>query len=173
MREVNLSIGDFASTEYYREQQAGTTGDILILPKSYMDGQGWDYLELTDEVIDYIFTPLAGESDNYDFTAFKNDANNFYTYDYDESEGRIMEFADGKRYGIRVDNLLKMNSSSPPFVFDYSLIDPENTEITETEFYMVFVKKSVKLGPYGADKNYHGLNQAFRFARYFIGKYNR
>ena len=173
MREINLTVSNYATNEYYQEQQSATTGDILILPKSYMDGQGWDYLELTDAVINHIFTSLVGESDNYDFTAFKSNPDNFYTYEYNEAEGKIMEFANGKRYGIRVDHLLKMDSASPPFVFDYKLIDAEDTQNTETEFYMVFSKKSIKIGPYGANSNYHNLNQAFRFARYFIGKYNQ
>lgn len=173
MREINLSIGDYASDSYYDAQQSGLTGDILILPKSYMDGSCYDYMWLTDEMLDYIFTPLQNETDGYDFTAFRNDPNNFYTYEYNEEEGRKMLFADGRVYGIRVDHLIKMTASNPSFVFDYKTLNPDDTQNTETEFYMVFTQSCIKLGPYGSDANYRNLNQAFRFARYFIGKYNQ
>ena len=193
MREINISVGDYASNSYYETQQVGLTGDILILPKSYMDGSCYDYVWLTPEILDYIFTPLQNETDDYDFTAFRNDPNNFYTYTYNEEEGRKMQFADGRVYGIRVDQLLKMQSDSAPFVFDYEKLniekpededaenaengedgeDVEDTKNLETEFYMVFTQSCIKMGKYGADVNHHDLNQAFRFARYFIGKYNQ
>lgn len=187
MREINVSIGNYAGSSYHSEFEAGTTGDIIIMPKAYMDGQGWDYLELTPEILDCIFTPLSGETDNYDFTAFRNNPDNFYYYEYNEEEGRKMVFADGKCYGIRVDNLVKMQAKNAPFIFDYNKIENEgnNGEDTsggdvvesekeyDTEFYLVYCKKSIKLGSYGSNSNYHNLHQAFRFTRYFISRYDQ
>ena len=100
----------------------------------------------------------------------------YYVYSSADRDPEYVDpSAEGKIFGIRVDNLKKIAVENPPFVFDVSLLNPDLTEeelkAYDTEFYIVLDKNSVKIGDKGKKEEYHDLTQAYRFVRFFLEKY--
>lgn len=173
MREVLVHCNSTLNPEYTTLFQGhGPSCDLLIIPKSMMDRSAGAYKWLTDEMIADIFTPEEGEQFNVDVSALEY-------YEYDASvvpDGKGEPLANGRKYGIRVDNLKKMKVQNAPFVFDYSKLDDkynpdEEEEPLDTQFYLVINPKSIKIGEYGKKAEYHHLKQTFRFIRWFLNEY--
>ena len=173
MREVNFNVATLMSSEFSTLYQGhGPSCDVLILPKSMMNSSAGAYRWMSDELIADMFTPGDGEEFNVDLNAIEY-------YEYDASvvpNGKGEPLANGRKYGIRIDNLKKLNVNNPPFVFDYAKIDesydPTKVENPyDTEFYLVINPKSVKLGKHGKKEEYHHLTQTFRFVRWFLNEY--
>ncbi len=173
IREVNIHCYSTLNPEYTTLFQGhGPSCDILIIPKNMMDSSAGAYKWLTDEMLADIFTPEEGEEFNVDVSALDY-------YEYDASvvpNGKGEPLANGRKYGIRVDNLKKMNTNNPPYEFNYARLDdkynPDNEEKPlDTEFYLVINPKSIKIGEYGKKSEYHHLTQTFRFIRWFLNEY--
>ncbi len=174
IREVNINFQS-PDNEYYSQLYTshGYVADVLIIPKYYMDNNGFFFKEWTDEFIEDLFTPAEGEEftvdisdlDFYRYTTEGKDPNNAYAE------------AEGKCYGIRVDNLAKIAVDYPPFWFDPQKMYPDS-EINETwtsedytQYYLVISPNSIKIGNHGRDEAYRHLTQTFRFVRWFVQKY--
>lgn len=164
IRDVNVNFQSPVN-EYYGQlfTSAGFTSDILIIPKSNMEVYADWFLELDDVIDGYVPDELKGELDYYVYSAQGRD------------EDKVNASSVGKTYGIRIDNLKKINVENPPFVFNPRLVNPdltdEEAEKYETEFYLVVDRNSVKIGDRGKEEKYRDLTQAYEFVRYFLTQY--
>lgn len=152
--------------EYYGQLfiSSGFTSDVLIIRKSEMEVYANWFLEMDEEVLAACVPEELKDSLEY------------YVYSSADRDPEYVDpSAEGKIFGIRVDNLKKIAVENPPFVFDVSLLNPDLTEeelkAYDTEFYIVLDKNSVKIGDKGKKEEYHDLTQAYRFVRFFLEKY--
>ncbi len=163
IRDVNISYSDPSTTTYAMLTTTNSyTSDIMVLTETDMKNQAHNYVEFTEEIWAEC-VPSDMEVERYVY----------------QSEDDVLAHLNGKTFGIRIDNLKKLDNSKvvhPAFVFDISTIIPEDEmagyEAYDTKFYMTINPNSVNIGAYGKDKNYRHLKQTFEFVRYFLEVYN-
>ena len=164
IRDVNISYQDPATSTYGALTTTNSyTSDIMILTEKDMKLYGYDYVEINDDIWSEC-VPDGMEVERFVFTS---------------EEVELAQF-NGKTYGIRIDNLKKLDNSvhkaNAPFIFDLRHIIPEDEmegfEAYDTKFYLTINPNSVNIGKYGKDKNYRHLKQTFEFIRYFLNTYN-
>ena len=122
IREVNLNYNS-PTNEYYDTllTSSGFTADVLVVRKSDMERYGSWFLELDDYALNQIFgdnTELRDGADYFEYTPGENPT--------DEEKALA-----GRKYGIRVDNLKKINNAAvenPQFYFDLSKYSNGYTE---------------------------------------------
>ena len=135
-----------------------------------MERYGSWFLELDDYALNQIFgdnTELRDSADYFVYTPGENPT--------DEEKALA-----GRKYGIRVDNLKKINNAAvenPQFYFDLSKYSNGYTEEElakyDTEFYIVIDKNSTKIGEKGKKEKYRDLTQTYRFVGWFIERYGQ
>lgn len=171
IREVNLNYNS-PTNEYYDTllTSSGFTADVLVVRKSDMERYGSWFLELDDYALNQIFgdnTELRDGVDYFEYTPGENPT--------DEEKALA-----GRKYGIRVDNLKKINNAAvenTQFYFDLSKYSNGYTEEElakyDTEFYIVIDKNSTKIGEKGKKEKYRDLTQTYRFVGWFIERYGQ
>lgn len=154
IRDINITYGNPTDIEQYPQlmNASGFTSDLMVVTETDMEEYAPWFLELDGGVSEAcIPTEMADELEYYE--------------------------VDGKRYGVRVDNLSALTANNPAFVFDVrklntSGLTEEEINSYDTKFYIVILPDSVKIGTYGKKPERHGQTQTFRFVRYFLEKYN-
>lgn len=163
-REVNVtyrSPADNAYGEFY--VASSTTADVFIIPKESLAVNPLAFLELTDDILEYVPESLRDNEDLY------------YAYNEDDQAGEYFreEFVE-RKFGIRVDNLSKIDVDNPPFLFDLTKAEgytEEQIEALPSEFYLVLSRSSIKTGEHGPKAKYHDLTQSLKFITYFLETY--
>lgn len=169
IREVNLNYQS-PTNEYYDTllTSSGFTSDVLIVRKSDMDRYATWFLEMDDYVLKQVFGDNAALREAVDY------------YEYTPGEGATEEekAIAGRKYGIRVDNFLKINNATvenSPFTFDLSKHSSSYSEEElakyDTEFYIVIDRNSTKIGEKGKKEKYRDLTQTYRFVGWFTERY--
>ncbi len=169
IREVNISYNSPTNEYYYTLLTAsGFTSDILIIPKADMAQYNFSFVELDDYVLGEIFGDNTALRDSVDY----------YEYTPSDDAGEEVKAYAGHKYGIRVDNLKKINSSiveNSEFIFDLSKYSDSYTEEElaehDTEFYIVINKTSTKIGEKTKKEKYRDLTQSYRFVGWFVERY--
>lgn len=165
IREVSVNYQSPRSTQTYGTlfQANQMTADIMILPKKYMKNFALYFREWTDEFAEYLFTPDEGENFAFDPASLE-----YYTF---ETEDAAYTQYNGRRCGIRIDNLPGIAIENSPFAFDYKKLDPETKEDNDTEFYLVICSSATNLGKYSKNEKFRGYTHALRYVRWFLNRY--
>lgn len=146
------------------------SSDILIVGKSYLEGVGAGFVELTDELLNDYLLPKG-----------LRDANDV-VYDIEIDDLEYFTYVNGnysRRMGIKVSDFGKMSGSGCVFETDWRKIpsyrekyEGQEENLPDDEFYLVINPDSASIGKFGRkakDENAQALYLINRFLAYYRG----
>lgn len=165
LREVTINLYYPTDSETYNNALISyyMTCDVMIVGTADISGSVYNFIELTDDLIEMCVPESLRDSIEY------------YTVD---DEGSYNDEGSHKML-IRVDNLLKIKADNPHFNFSYGSVFPDDfAEMTEEQqnyysnekWYIGVNVNSDNAGKQG--KNYvEGRVESYEFVRYFLTEY--
>ncbi len=165
IRDVTINYQSPLSEQTYPTlfQANSQTADIMVVGESYMRSYGLWFRELTPEFVSYMLTPEAGENHSFDSSSLE-----YYEYSTDDEDLKRYE---GRRCGIRIDNLPGIAIDNSPFAFDYKKLVPDSETETDEKFYLVICSSATNIGKYSSNEKYAEYTHALRFVRWFLNRY--
>ena len=165
IREVNITFSSPNESEYSSLfTTSGIACDVMVVSENDMKTYATWFLMLNDDIVSRCVPKSLQDKVEY--------------YEYNESNAGDIDVRPDKfggRFGIRVDNLVKINSENPPFVFDITKLEPtltqEQVSAYPNKFYIVLLPQSEKIGEYGSNAIRHNQTQSFSFVHYFLEQY--
>ncbi len=165
LRDVSINIYHPNESDTYSDALISyyMTCDVMIVGTADIVGSVYNFIELTDELIE-ICVPESLR-DSVEYYTVDDDG------DYDQSGSHKML--------IRVDNLLKLDADNPHFNFSYSDVFPDKfAEMTETEqdyysnekWYIGVNVNSDNAGLQGKNP-VAGRIESYEFVRCFLAEY--